>query len=724
MKKIIHIFLFLLILPASFQAINITLKGRIIDSDTNYPLKGAEIYLVQTKCGAISNVDGNFLLLCKQISSDDTLIVEYLGYETFRRPVTDFSNGPIIKLKPKSLTLEEIIISAERIDITRQDIPHAKSTLEIKEIEQYGSSNISDVLKPIPSVRIEGNDLDGQRIQIRGSNADEVKVYYEGILINDMRLDNSADLSIIPLESIERLEILKGANLTFLGNGAFGGIVNITSKQITEQSFYVKGKMGSFDSRYLISELNIPLTKHLLVGYFGQISGWSPVIEFFPSERYTRKTRNDQIKTSKQNHNLSVNYLTQNGQLSTRFIGYLFDYEKPFWSSNNKNFLTAFSYKGKLLGQEDFDINVSHLYSHNRINRIPAGSTQYISLYESNRMNARIAKKFPFKATEIQLLAEYFHDDLVADSKVKDINYETTFYHALLYDNRASVAGVISADDYLKDLPILSWKTYIGSRVNFLATGENDINHMIGAHLDYRREHWILSPYFNYGQNVKYPTLQENAYITDIIDFTRSDSTAERLKPERSSSAEMGLNYSYFPKNSVYRRLDLSLSWFTITIFNKLLTRPFDDYIANVQIGRNVTRGIETSLKLNEIFGRFNLNVAYVQLDINNPLLYSYKPDRNFSTHLQYSSNWGLYFTSTFFYEGESLAWFYDEDNNIQTEQISPFYDMDVSIGIKVPLKIAEAEFQFSGHNIFDHSGFKYYYLKKRYLQFAIALRY
>ena len=109
MKKLIHIFLFLLIFPASFQAINITLKGRIIDSDTNYPLKGAEIYLVQTKCGAISNVDGNFLLLCKQISSDDTLIVEYLGYEAYRCHVTDFSNGSVIKLKPKDLTLKKLL---------------------------------------------------------------------------------------------------------------------------------------------------------------------------------------------------------------------------------------------------------------------------------------------------------------------------------------------------------------------------------------------------------------------------------------------------------------------------------------------------------------------------------------------------------------------------------------------------------------------------------------
>jgi outer membrane receptor protein involved in Fe transport len=651
-------------------------------------------------------------------------MVDYLGYEKYQCPVSDFINGSIIKLSPKTLTLDEIIISAERMDIVRQDIPHAKNTLEIQEIEQYGSSDISDILKPIPSVRIEGNDLDGRRIQIRGSNPDEVKVYYDGVLINDMRLDNSADLSIIPLESIERLEILKGGNLTFLGHGAFGGIVNITSRQITEQKIHIKGKIGSFESRYLIGQINLPLTKKLVVNYFGQINGWSPIIEFFPDERFSRKTKNNQIKTNKHNHNLSLNYFTQNGQLSTRFIGYFFDYEKPFWISDYNNFLSALSYRGKLFGSDDFDINVSHLFSRSQISRIPAGLANYLSDFESNRVNARIAKKFPFRATEIQLLAEYFHDDLLADSKVRDIGQETTYYHGFLYDNRFSVAGVVSFDDYLKDLPIVSWKTYLGSRADFLASGESDLNHMVGAQLNYRRERWIFSPYINYGQNVKYPTLQDNAYITDIIDFTRSDSTAERLKPERSTSAEIGINYSYYPQNTIYRRLDLSLSLFTTTIINKLLTWPFDDFIANVQIGRNVTRGIETSFKFNEILKRFHLNVAYVQLDITNPLLYAYKPDKNFSAHLQYGSNVGLYFTSTFFYEGESLAWFYDDLNNIQTEKISPFYDMDISIGIRIPLRLAEADLQFSGHNIFDNSGFKYYYLKKRYLQFAMSLRY
>ena len=83
-----------------------------------------------------------------------------------------------------------------------------------------------------------------------------------------------------------------------------------------------------------------------------------------------------------------------------------------------------------------------------------------------------------------------------------------------------------------------------------------------------------------------------------------------------------------------------------------------------------------------------------------------------------------IYLTSTFFYEGTSVAWYYNRDYNILTEEISPYNDMDVSCGFKVPFKDAEFDFQVSGYNIFDHSGFKYYYLKKRYFQFSVAMRY
>ena len=703
------------------------LTGRVYDKSTGNPLTRAEVFLSKTECGTTTDKDGRFRLECKKMNPDNTLVINFLGYKKYFIRLTDYKNASKIYLEPQSLDFgDEIVVRAEKIDITKQDIPLAKNVIEFKEIERYGSSEISDILKPLPSIRIEGNDLDGRRIQIRGSDPDEVNVYLDGILINNVRFDNAADLSIIPVESIENLEILRGGNSAFLGNGAFGGVVNITTRHKDKPSFFIKGKMGSFNSKYLIGELNLPITKKFVVSYFGQMNNLSPNIEYFSSEQHqAEKLENDQIDTKKQNHNLNLSYFLENAQINTRFIGYYFKYDKPFWESEYRNYLSAASYKGQLLGMKDFDILISHLPSRNKFSRNPVGSSRYISSYITNRLNTRIAKKFVYKSGEIQLLSEYYHDDLLTDSKVKDINWESELYHGFLYDNRVSFAGVISFNDYLKNLPIVSWKTYLGLRGDVLSNGDKDITQMAGVQINYSMEKWKFSPYFNYGKNVKYPTLEENAYITDLTNITRTDTTQDRLEPEFSSSIEAGITTKYFPGSAFYRSFEFSFALFSRTIYNKLLTRPFDDVIANVQLGRNVTRGVETSLKFNELFRWFTFNVSFVQLDITNPFLYAYKPKKNMSLHLSYVSHFGLYATSTFFYEGKSLAWYYDTDNQFQTETIEPFNDMDISIGYRIPvIRTTEIDFQISGYNIFDSSGFRYYYLKKRYWQISLAIRY
>ena len=270
-----------------------TIQGFIHDKLSDSPLTGANVYIQTNKKGEVTDEDGWFSLLLSPDDFADTLVVSFLGYQEIKIAVNKFENGSVIHLDPKSLEFgDEIQVSAERINLIKQDIPHARRTFDFEEIRDYGGGDLSDVLKSVPAIHIEGNELDGHKIQIRGSDPDEVNVYVDGVLINSARFDNSADISIIPLESIENLEVLKGGNLAFLGMGAFGGIVNITTRQPSELGFYVRGKYGSFDSQYLLTELDIPFHPKLSLNYFLQISQWKPGIKFYPTERFDEKSSN------------------------------------------------------------------------------------------------------------------------------------------------------------------------------------------------------------------------------------------------------------------------------------------------------------------------------------------------------------------------------------------------------------------------------------------------
>jgi len=724
-NSLISISLTIFILILSTGNVCAQLAGQVVDSVTMEPLAGANVYLSPSGKGLMTDSDGYFRFSAFSKNSTDTLIVNFLGYKEFKILARMFKHNTVIYLAPRSLQYEDsMIVRGDVIDLPKKEIPHAKQQMTLREIEQYGTGEIADLFKTFSSVRLVGNDIDGRSIQIRGSDADEVNVYIDGVLINNLGFDNSADLSIIPTESVENLEVLKGSNLTLLGRGAFGGVVNITTKRRFEKSVGLRIKRGSFESKYFIGEANLPLSSKFYVNYYGQINSFYPEIEYFPGERFSPKSEGENIKTEKENHHINFNYFTETSQLNAKFIGYFLNYEKPFWENKRNNYLGAISYNGHLWWLKDFDLNINYFHSDDNLNRNPIGSARYLSDYTTDRLNAKFIKKFIYRRTEIHFLAEYFHDQLKDELRLEDQGISSALYHADLYENRGSVGGVVSFSDTWENSKYVSYKTFIGVRGDFVANGQNDLSWTFGFQLDYNKLAWKVSTYTNLGKNVKYPTLFENAYLQDITEGSLTDSTFTRIKPEYNNSAEIGINLNYMPSFSVYKRIEVDFAVFRSTTFNRLIQRPFDNLIAYFQTGRNVTKGLETSLKFHQIFKYFNIAGSYTGLDIADPLLYPYRPELNLSTQLDINTGFGIYITGRYFYEGESVGWYYDIQNNFQTVDIPSFYDIDVTFGYKVNIQKIELHLQLSGYNILDNSGYQYYYLKKRYLQISFAAKY
>ena len=108
-----------------------------------------------------------------------------------------------------------------------------------------------------------------------------MNVYVDGIQINNLGNNNAADLSVISADNIEKLEILKGSNLVLLGSGAFGGVVNITTRNATKPEYGLKVKYGSWMSRLIAAHIIIPINDKLFFNYFGTLGAFSPEIEYY-----------------------------------------------------------------------------------------------------------------------------------------------------------------------------------------------------------------------------------------------------------------------------------------------------------------------------------------------------------------------------------------------------------------------------------------------------------
>jgi len=712
-------FIFIFTMSGSLSS---QIRGYVLDMETKEPLSGANVYLKVSRIGTTTNLNGYFILSATfNKVKNDTLVISYLGYEDSFIAISDYNDNSTTYLNPGSLTLDQTInIYAERLDLARQEIPHMKEAVSAAELERYGTSEISDLFKRMPSVRVEGNDLDGRHVQIRGSNSSEVNVYLDGVLINSLSFSNAADLTVIPTEYIYKLEVLKGSNLPLLGKGAFGGVLNILSKKDVNSSVMLKTKVGDYDTRYYIGYINLPLMHNIFINYFGQYNEMKPEIEYFPGERFSEKSTNDFIKSRKHNHNLSIDYFTDFGQFRTKLFLYRFEYDKPEWYNERNNYLLAFTFNGK----NDFNTVISYLNSKDKINRYILETNQNISEYESQNINIKLSKKYIYKISSIQLVGEYFHDELESFASLKKPAGTFTYNKTSLYDNRAGFAGIFSFEDQYDSLGTLQWKTFLGLRGDISAGGHKDLTNTLGLELRWRRYNWEFKPYFNYGRNAKYPTLLESAYVGDLITYNSTDTTSHQLEPEYNTSFELGSLARYSLARAFLSHIDFSLAYFYNSMYNKILRRPFGDYITQSQIGRNTTQGAEASIKAKEIFKRFDVTASFTGLDISNPLLYEFKPETSFNFQVDYFSQFGLYLTAVYFNEGKSYAWYFDAANELRTQEIEPNWDVDVSLGYKFNISRLNLNMQVSGYNLFDNSEFKFYYLKKRYIQASLSIQY
>lgn len=153
--------------------------------------------------------------------------------------------------------LDEVAVTATRIEETVRNIPRNVTVITSDDIEQASSNNVVDLLGRESGVNLWsffGHDK-WAGVDLRGmgqSFLSNVIVMVDGFRINTSDL-RAADLASIPLDQIERIEIVRGAGSVLYGDGAVGGVINIitkTGQEEPETNLYTSyGSYDTFDGR-------------------------------------------------------------------------------------------------------------------------------------------------------------------------------------------------------------------------------------------------------------------------------------------------------------------------------------------------------------------------------------------------------------------------------------------------------------------------------------------
>ncbi len=115
------------------------------------------------------------------------------------------------------------------------DNPYAIQVITRKTIEKMAAQNVADVLQNQSGVLLGQDPSLGASVQLQGLGGQNVKILINGVPMIG-RLNGNIDVSQIPSENIERIEIVEGPMSVVYGTDAIGGVINIITKQSMRMS--------------------------------------------------------------------------------------------------------------------------------------------------------------------------------------------------------------------------------------------------------------------------------------------------------------------------------------------------------------------------------------------------------------------------------------------------------------------------------------------------------
>ncbi|MCM8798363.1 MAG: TonB-dependent receptor, partial [Candidatus Omnitrophica bacterium] len=157
--------------------------------------------------------------------------------------------------------LEKIVVTSLRYAQEVNKIPAAVTVITRSEIEESQAKNIVDLLRTIPGMLVRDYYGMGTKasLDLRGFGefaGSNTLVLLDGRRVNEIDLSGVA-WTQIPLETIERIEIMRGVGSVLYGDNAVGGVINlITKKGEAKPSFKIETQSGSFESEKYNFELS------------------------------------------------------------------------------------------------------------------------------------------------------------------------------------------------------------------------------------------------------------------------------------------------------------------------------------------------------------------------------------------------------------------------------------------------------------------------------------
>lgn len=518
--------------------------------------------------------------------------------------------------------IETIVVTGSLTAKSQFDSPVRTELVSSQELSRTHAKSLKDALENVAGLHLsEIHGKSGYQVSLQGLSSDQVLVLLDGLPVTSST-NSTTDVSQFSINTLDRIEVVKGASSSQYGSAAMGGVINMISK-VPERGFAIDaqldvGSYGTQNPKKVSSRLATQHGQAVIEGGFKTLRGRLSVDQTddsgFSIEPKEWSQQGD--KNKRQHYTARVDWLPSKSG--------------SFW-------LDTQWYK------ESTDSRYARVLPPNR--KVPQQKTEDVDKYRvagGASWQWQSGWHIDIKAMQenYQSQANEFSNFFATDDRQakQQLNYVTgqlslpywlgqgwtigASYHQ--EDLSQSLSGVSElaagkVEREAKDIFAES-DIYIGEKLEILLGGRWQDDSDFGQHavpkisLRYHidiKNSGEIQLRSSFGQGYRVPTLKERYFLFDHSALGYQVIGNPLLKPEKSDSWQLGLDYQWQDKVSA----ELNLFYNSVRDLIQIDQTQAElvngiSYFSYTNIGKAETKGIETAMRWQPI-NALQLNFAY-----------------------------------------------------------------------------------------------------------------